>query len=55
MKAISRPGTDEDEPVQDLFFVRLQLLKVLWLFMARRAQQYYDDPEEMLNVLQLPL
>lgn len=38
-----------------LFLMQLQLLKVLWSIMAKRAKLTYIDPEEMLDVMQLSI
>ena len=35
-----------------LMYARLQLLKALWLIIARKAKTFYSDPEEMLDVMQ---
>jgi hypothetical protein len=40
------------DAVADLFYMRIQLLKVLWVMMARRAKSFYTDPEDMLDTMQ---
>lgn len=37
-----------------LFSLRIELLKTLWLLMARRVKEgLHDDDEYMLNIMQL--
>ena len=36
-----------------LFSLRIELLKTLWLVMARQAKKSYSSDEHMLDVMQL--